>query len=154
MLRDEQITVEMVIRSGGRNGDYQELYSTKAWKDDQQNRLLHLRMPDEMDAGTFGSKSRELQDCEAKVKLERDAADRSSHEIIDTAVKAFELLQTLRQRWLTVDFDAKRRILKIRCLNWTLDVASLLPHWDRRVPLGTLPPTPPAIPVVSWKCGE
>ena len=31
----------------------------------------------------------------------------------DLAIKAFELLQSLRERWLTVDYHAKRTILSI-----------------------------------------
>ena len=80
-----------------------------------------------IDAGTFASKSRDLRDREAELKLEIDAADRSRHEIIDIAVKAFELSQSLRQKWFTADSDAKRRILEIICLNWTLEGASLVP---------------------------
>ena len=55
-------------------------------------------------------------------------ADRGRHEIIDIAVKAFELSQALRSKWLTADYDAKRRILEIVCLNCTLDGATLVPE--------------------------
>ena len=43
------------------------------------------------------------------------------------AVKAFELSQSLQAKWVTSDYDAKRRILEIVCLNWRLDDASLVP---------------------------
>jgi hypothetical protein len=91
----------------------------------QQNRLLNLRMLEEIGSDTFASKSRELRDREAELKLEIDVTDRGRHEIIDVAVKAFELSQTLRSKWLTADFTAKRRILEIICLNCTLDDVSL-----------------------------
>ncbi|WDI43702.1 recombinase family protein [Bremerella sp. P1] len=94
---------------------------------DQQNRLLNLRMLEEIDADTFASKSQELRDREEELKLEIDVADRGRHEIIDIAVKAFELSQSLREKWLTADYDAKRRLLEIICLNWTLDDVSLVP---------------------------
>ena len=94
---------------------------------DQQSRLLNLRMLEEIDADTFASKSRELRDREAELKLEIDVADRGRHEIIDIAIKAFELSQTLREKWLTADYAAKRRILEILCLNWTLDDVTLVP---------------------------
>lgn len=94
---------------------------------DQQDRLLNLRMLEEINADTFASKSRELRDREAELKLEIDIADRGRHETIDIAVKAFELSQTLREKWLTADYAAKRRILEIICLNWTLDGVSLVP---------------------------
>ncbi|XZE53553.1 hypothetical protein SH139x_005307 [Planctomycetaceae bacterium SH139] len=92
---------------------------------DQQNRLLNLRMLEEITADTFASKSRELRDREAELKLEIDVADRGRHEIIDIAVKAFELSQTLRTKWVTADYAAKRRILEIVCLNCSLDDVNL-----------------------------
>jgi DNA invertase Pin-like site-specific DNA recombinase len=92
---------------------------------EQQDRLLNLRMLEEIDADTFASKSRDLRDREAELKLEIDVADRGRHEIIDIAVKAFELSQSLRQRWVTADYAAKRRILEILCLNCSLVDANL-----------------------------
>ena len=44
------------------------------------------------------------------------------------ASKVFELSQTLRQQWLTADYNAKRRILEIICLNCRLDGATLVPE--------------------------
>ena len=41
-------------------------------------------------------------------------------------VKAFELSQSLREKWLTADYAAKRRILEILCLNCSLDGVSLV----------------------------
>ena len=38
----------------------------------------------------------------------------------------FELSQTLREKWLTADYVAKRRILEIVCLNCNLDGVSLV----------------------------
>ena len=94
---------------------------------DQQNRLLNLRMLEEIEADTFASKSRELRDREAELKLEIDVADRGRHEIIDIAVKAFELSQSLREKWFGADYAAKRRILEITCLNFSLEGATLVP---------------------------
>jgi|FLYL01.1.fsa_nt_gi hypothetical protein len=42
---------------------------------DQQNRLLHLRMLEELNADTFASKSRDLRDRGAELKLKIDVAD-------------------------------------------------------------------------------
>ncbi len=92
----------------------------------QQKQLLNLRMLEEIDADTFASTSRDLRDREAELKLEIDVADRGRHETIDIAVKAFELSQSLRDKWLTADYAAKRRILEIVCLNCSLDGASLV----------------------------
>jgi hypothetical protein len=93
---------------------------------DQQNRLLNLRMLEEINADTFALKSRDLRDREAELKLEIDVADRGRHEIIDIAAKAFELSQSLRDKWFTADYAAKRRILEIICLNCSLDGVSLV----------------------------
>src|SRR6202453_417405 len=46
----------------------------------------------------------------------------------ESASKVFELSQTLRQQWLTADYNAKRRILEIICLNCRLDGATLVPE--------------------------
>ena len=43
---------------------------------DQQNRLLNLRMLEEIDADTFASANGDLRDREAGLKLEIDVADR------------------------------------------------------------------------------
>lgn len=91
-----------------------------------QQQLLNLRLLEEIDADTFASKARELRDEEAELKLEMERCSRSRHEIIDLAIKAFELSQSLRERWLTADYAAKRRILEILCLNCSLVDASLI----------------------------
>ena len=52
----------------------------------------------------------------------------SRHETIDLAIRAFELSQDLRAKWFAADVAAKRRILEIVCLNWTLDGVSLVPE--------------------------
>lgn len=94
---------------------------------DQQKRLLNLRLFDEIGSETYAEKATELRDEEARLRLELEASSRGRHEIADIAVKAFELSQNLRAQWLTADYVAKRRILEILCLNWTLDGVSLVP---------------------------
>ncbi|MEZ6066031.1 MAG: hypothetical protein R3B90_10055 [Planctomycetaceae bacterium] len=64
-------------------------------------------MLEEIDSDTFASKSREFRDREAELKLEIDVADRGRHEIIDIAVKAFELSQSRREKWFDADYAAK-----------------------------------------------
>jgi site-specific DNA recombinase len=93
----------------------------------QQDRLLNLRLADDIDQETFARKSTELRDRLASIKLQLDALDRSHDETAELASKVFELSQTLREQWLTADYDAKRRILEIVCLNCTLDGATLVP---------------------------
>lgn len=94
----------------------------------KQDRLLNLRLHDEIDAETFSRKSTELRDQEASVKLQVEVCSRGRHEEADIAVKAFELTQSLREKWLKADYAAKRRLLEILCLNFTLDDATLAPQ--------------------------
>ncbi len=93
----------------------------------QLDRLLNLRLHDEIDQSTFATKQTELRDQKAALKLRIEVADRSRHQIIDIAVKAFELSQSLHEKWLTADYAAKRRILEIVCLNCTLNDVTLCP---------------------------
>lgn len=85
----------------------------------QQDGLLNLRLLDEINADTYGRKSAELRDREAKLRLQVEACSRGRQEEADIAVKAFELTQSLRQKWDTADYVVKRRILEILCLNWS-----------------------------------
>jgi site-specific DNA recombinase len=93
----------------------------------QQDRLLNLRIDDQIDQDTFAAKQTQLRDRLAKIKLQLDVLDRSHDETAELAAKVFELSQTLRQQWLTADYAAKRRILEIVFLNCRLDDASLVP---------------------------
>ena len=108
---------------------------------DQQKRLLNLRLMEEIESDTFAAKSQELRDREAELKMLIDFADRDRHEIIDLAVKAFELSQSLRERWVTADFLAKRKMLEIVCLNWKLVDVTLVP--TTRKPFDLLIEGPP-----------
>jgi hypothetical protein len=78
---------------------------------DHQNRLLNLRLLEEIEAETYATKAQELRDRESELKLQIDSADRNRHEIIDIAIKAFELSQNLRAKWFAAEWAAKRRIL-------------------------------------------
>ncbi|HWL08429.1 MAG TPA: zinc ribbon domain-containing protein, partial [Planctomicrobium sp.] len=93
----------------------------------QQDRLLDLRLREELDEDDFARKRTELRDRLASIKLQRDAVDRSHDETADLASRVFELSQTLRQKWLTADCFEKRRILEIVFLNCTLEDVSLCP---------------------------
>lgn len=95
---------------------------------EQQDRLLNLRLADDIDHDVFGRKGTELRDRLASIKLQLDALDRSHDETAELASKVFELSQTLRQQWLTADYAAKRRILEIVCLNCRLDGVTLVPE--------------------------
>ena len=93
----------------------------------QQERLLNLRLLEEINASTFATKSTELRDREALLRLRAEAVSRGRHENADIVVKAFELSQSLQEKWVTADYAEKRRILEIVCLNCRLDDATLVP---------------------------
>jgi site-specific DNA recombinase len=93
----------------------------------QQDRLLNLRINDQIDEATFGRKQTELRDRLASIKLQLEVVDRSHDETADLAMKVFELSQTLREQWITADYTAKRRILEIVCLNCQLVDGTLCP---------------------------
>lgn len=92
----------------------------------QQKRLVNHLLLQEIDPETYAEASTDLRDREAELKLQIEAADRGRHEIIDIAVKAFELSQNLVAQWVAADYAAKRRIVEIICLNWKLDGVSLI----------------------------
>lgn len=94
----------------------------------QQDKLLNLRIEDNIDQETFARKSTELRDRLAGIKLQLDALDRSHDETAELAAKVFELSQTLRQQWLIADYVAKRRILEIVFLNCRLEDVTLVPE--------------------------
>ena len=93
----------------------------------QQDRLLNLRLSDEIDQDAFARKHTEFRDRLASIKLQLDVLDRSHDETAELASKVFELSQTLQDKWLSADYSEKRRILEIVCLNFTLEGVNLVP---------------------------
>ncbi len=83
--------------------------------------LVNMRLNEEIDSDTYAAKSTELRDREASLKLQLDACDLGRHETAEIAVKAFELSQNLRGKWLTADYSVKRRYLEIVFLNFVLE---------------------------------
>ena len=71
-----------------------------------------------------------------QLSLQLEADDRGRAEKGEVALKVFELSQTLKEKWLTADYRAKRRILEIVCLNFFLrDVSA---RYDMNKPSGVL----------------
>ena len=87
----------------------------------QQDRLVNLAITGAIDENALAAKNTQLRDWLSAIKVKLDVVDRSHDETADLTIKAFELSQTLRARWLTADYAAKLRILGILCLNCTLD---------------------------------
>lgn len=59
---------------------------------------------------------------------QRDVLNRSNDETAKPAVTVFELSQPLKEKSLATDDTTKRRILKIVCLNCTLEGVTLCPE--------------------------
>jgi len=94
----------------------------------QQDRLVNLRLLGEIDDRMLTDKATELRDREGNLMLQLAACDVGRHENNEIAIKAFELSQNLRAKWLTADYSAKRRLLEIVFLNFVLDDVTLVPE--------------------------
>src|SRR5690349_17620817 len=76
-------------------------------------------------------KNTEIRDRIARYTLQLEAADRNADEHADLARRAFELSQSLPDRWVSADYSTKRQILEMICLNFSLDGVSLVPEWRK-----------------------
>ena len=103
----------------------------------QQDELLNPHLAGEFDFDTFAARSTEPRKREALLNLGIEACGHGRHENADVAVKAFELSQKLREKWVAADYAARRRNLEIVVLNFSLDGATLDPEW--RKPFDILP---------------
>ncbi|MGD9645990.1 MAG: recombinase family protein [Pirellulales bacterium] len=125
---------QMVLRSQTRDAQQEsvaqraELQRQETLLVNQQDRLLNLRLSEDIDQETFAKKQTELRDRLASIKLQLDVVDRSHDEMSDLAAKVFELSQTLCDQWLSADYATKRRILEIVFLNCRLDGITLVPE--------------------------
>jgi hypothetical protein len=97
----------------------------------QKDRLLNLYTLGEINGAEFSAKNTEARDRIAQQKLKLEAADRGRDEEADLARKVFELSQSLSERRLAADDSAKRQILEVICLNFSLDGATLVPEWRK-----------------------
>ena len=62
----------------------------------------------------------------AGISLEAEAVYRVKQEHADIAVKTFALSQMLNEKWFTAEGAAKRWLLEIVCLNYTLGDGSFV----------------------------
>ena len=93
-----------------------------------KQRLLDLRLLDEIEADTFAAKQNELRAKETRLLTKLEGFDRQQSERGELAVKVFELSQALGSKWLAADIAEKRLLLEIIGLNWTLDGVNLVPQ--------------------------
>ncbi|MBC7784073.1 MAG: hypothetical protein H7144_09550 [Burkholderiales bacterium] len=75
--------------------------------------LLEMRIENEITQDEFASKRRQLQDRQAAIRLQLEITDRDNDQVADLAIKAFELSQSLTEKWLNADYNAKHTILSI-----------------------------------------
>lgn len=94
----------------------------------QKQRLLDLRLMDEIEADTFSQKQTELRSQETRLLTRLEGFGRQQSERAELAVKVFELSQSLGSKWLAADIAEKRLLLEIIGLNWTLNDVSLVPE--------------------------
>ncbi|WP_437203007.1 recombinase family protein [Planctomicrobium sp. SH664] len=104
----------------------QELTRQQTLLSKQQDRLINMRLNEELDQDLFAKKHQQIRDRMASIKLQLDVLDRSKDETAELAVKVFELSQTLKEKWLTADYATKRRLLEIVWLNSVLDGVTLV----------------------------
>lgn len=94
---------------------------------DQQDRLLNLRIDGQIDDDTFTKKNTDLRDRHASIVLQLETLNRTRDENAELASRVFELSQTLRQKWLTAEYEEKRQILETVWLNCQLDDVTRVP---------------------------
>ncbi|HVX85561.1 MAG TPA: hypothetical protein VH253_12335 [Phycisphaerae bacterium] len=93
----------------------------------QQDRLLNMRLNDEIDETRFAAKNTELRDKIVLLADQRSTSGGNAADAGQNAIEAFELSQTLKDKWLISDYRKKRQLLETVCLNFTLDGATLVP---------------------------
>ncbi len=82
-------------------------------------------MDGEISADEYGRKRQELHERQSAIGLQLQASDQDGREIADLAGKAFELSQSLTERWLKSKYNAKRTILGIMLKTMRLNSGNL-----------------------------
>ncbi|HWE04322.1 MAG TPA: recombinase family protein [Tepidisphaeraceae bacterium] len=97
----------------------------------QQDRLVNGYTLGHIDGEQFSKKNTEFRDRIAATTLRLESVDRRRDEQAELAIKVFELSQNVAGQWVTANYAAKRRILEIVCLNFSLVDVSLVPTWRK-----------------------
>ncbi|MFI4855558.1 MAG: hypothetical protein ACIAQF_11345 [Phycisphaerales bacterium JB065] len=87
--------------------------------------LLDLRMDGEITADDYSDKRAELHERESAIRLQLETTDLDDRQVADLAIAAFELSQSLKNRWKNADYTAKRTILEILCQEVRLNCEKL-----------------------------
>ena len=93
----------------------QELERQQVGLETKLNTLLDMRISSEISPEEYATKHRELHERQAAIRVQQETIDQDGKEIAELAIKAFELSQSLRERWVRADYAAKRTILEIMC---------------------------------------
>ena len=128
-IEDEGVRrwVVEVLRAKSKTAERDELKRELDAVRKQQDRLLNLRLLDEIESETFAAKQSELRSKETKLQTRLEGTARQQSERGDWAVKVFELSQALGAKWLAADIAEKRLLLEIVCLNLKLVDVTLVP---------------------------
>lgn len=92
-----------------------ELERQRVQIDGKLKTLLDLRMDGEITGEEYAAKRNELHQRQSAIRLQLETTDRDDREVAELAVAAFELAQSLKNRWKTADYAAKRSILEVLC---------------------------------------
>jgi site-specific DNA recombinase len=92
----------------------------------QQDRLLNLRLVDEIAESTFAARTRSCGTAPPRATSSRCYGSWQDEQA-ELALKVFELSQSLTDKWLAADCSVKRQILQMVCLNLKLEGATLIP---------------------------
>ncbi len=112
----------------------QELQRQQTLLAEQQDRVLNMRLDDDVNQTTYANKRTEIVLRQSRFSLMPSTAH--ARKWGELTSKVFELSQVLRQKWLTADCDEKRRILEIVCLDFSLVDVTLVP--TKRKPFDVL----------------
>ena len=123
--------IEAVIRAKANEGMKQseqerrtiQTQIDKVEKD--RDSLLRLRVNNEIDADTFMIKDGKYREQRNLLNIRLEGQGRQRSEMGDLVNKAFELSQTLKDKWVAADIAEKRLILELTCLNLTLNGVTL-----------------------------
>ena len=105
-----------VIRARARGGQAdnrqhrEELKRQHAQIESKLATLLELRMTSEINPEEYAAKRAELHDRQSALRVQLEVSDRDDHAVAELAIKAFELSQSLQERWVTADYASKRTI--------------------------------------------
>jgi site-specific DNA recombinase len=91
----------------------EELQRQHAQVEAKLSTLLDMRMEGEITPDEYSVKRGELHERQSALRVQLERSDRDDREIAELAIKAFELSQSLSERWVTSNYNAKRTILSI-----------------------------------------